>query len=146
MADDLELDKTPTSDVSVNKPESGTYGEKADLARLKQTLPPMGPPGAEGTGAVAPAPTPGQTPAQSMGRPKTGPSGVPSVLMAPTQRPDVPLSQPPVPGPAPLPPKQVAADQQRLSILDALSTHPEVSEETKEWAKNLLEALIEARQ
>ena len=64
MADDLELDKTPTSDVSVNKPESGTYGEKADLARLKQTLPPMGPPGAEGTGAVAPAPTPGQTPGE----------------------------------------------------------------------------------
>ena len=53
MADVPEIEKTPTSDTSVNKPESGTYGEKADLARLRQSLPPMGPPGTEGTRAAA---------------------------------------------------------------------------------------------
>ena len=48
-------------------------------------------------------------------------------------------------GQAPMPPKQQAGDQQRLAILDALTTHPEVSEETREWAQLVMEALIEAR-
>ena len=139
-----EIEKTPTSDVSVNKPESGTYGEKADLSRLKQSLPPMGIPGVEGTGAVAPAPTSGMKPPQTMGRPTGGPSEVPNVLMAPTQRPDVPLNQSPAPAPAPLPPKALAANQQRMAVLEALSTHDEISEETKEWAKEVLEFLREA--
>jgi hypothetical protein len=64
--------------------------------------------------------------------------------MAPTQRPDVPLNQAPAPAPAPLPPKAVAANQQRMAVLEALSTHDEISEETKEWAKEVLEFLREA--
>ena len=70
---------------------------------------------------------------------------LPQGAMSPTQRPTVPISQPMAPTQAPLPPKQQAGDQQRLAILDALTTHPEVSEETREWAKLVLEALIEAR-
>ena len=65
MPDMPEIEKTPTADTSVNSPESGTYGEKADLNRLRQALPPMGPPGSEGTGAAAPAPTPGRRPGPS---------------------------------------------------------------------------------
>ena len=30
-----EIEKTPTGNTAVNEPESGTYGEKADLNRLK---------------------------------------------------------------------------------------------------------------
>lgn len=148
MAAVPDLEKTPTSDTSVNEPESGTYGEKADLARLRQSLPPMGPPGTEGTGASAPAPTPGPAGPglnRPTGRPKNAPEGVPAPLLAPTQRPDVPLSQPLAPGPAPMPPKAAAADQQRLSVLDALANHPEVSEETREWAALVLDILITGR-
>ena len=150
MADVPELDKTPTRDSSVNSPESGTYGEKADLARLRQALPPMGPPGSQGTGGAAPpagAPPAGLGPGlqRPTGRPAGGPTGVPSGVLAPTQRPGVPLSQPRDPGPPPMPPRAAAADQQRLAILDALTTHPEVSEETREWATLVLEALIAAR-
>ena len=138
MPDMPEIEKTPTADTSVNSPESGTYGEKADLNRLRQALPPMGPPGSEGTGAAAPAPTPGRRP---------GPSspGIPDALLAPTDRPDVPLGQPLAPGGVQMPPRAQAADQQRLAILDALTTHPDVSEETREWAKLVRDSLIEGR-
>jgi len=44
-----------------------------------------------------------------------------------------------------MPPRPPAADQQRLAILDALSTHPEVSEETREWAKLVRDYLIAGR-
>jgi hypothetical protein len=45
----------------------------------------------------------------------------------------------------PMPAKRQAADQQRLAILDALSSHPDVSAETREWAKLVVEALIASR-
>mgnify|MGYP003315848688 CR=1 FL=1 len=143
---EMEIEKTPTANTSVNKPESGTYGEKADVAALKASLPPMAPPGAQGVGQ---GPGPGALPTrgvpQKEGRPKNGPSMIPQGIMAGTQRPDVPISQPMAPGAQPMPPKQQAADQQRLAILDALTTHPEVSEETREWAQLVMESLIENR-
>ena len=39
MADPTSLDKTPTQNQSLNKPEGGTYGEKAEVDRLKKELP-----------------------------------------------------------------------------------------------------------
>jgi hypothetical protein len=139
-----ELEKTPTADTSVNKPESGTYGEKAELARLSQSLPPMtGSPGVGG----APSPVGGRTaamPGRPDGRPKNAPPNVPGGMLAPTQRPNVPLDQPLAAQPQ-MPPRADAADQQRLAILDALSTHPDVSTETREWAQMLVEALIGSR-
>ena len=142
---EMDIEKTPTQNTSVNKPESGTYGEKADLTNLKSALPPMDNPAA----APGPAPmAPGSPPSERsgpMGRPKGGPRLVPGPVLNPTNRPDVPLDQPRVSPAPPIPQKQGAADQQRLAILDALSTHPEVSEETREWAQLVLEALIESR-
>tara|TARA_Y100000310_G_scaffold273461_1_gene288936 strand:- start:13070 stop:13513 length:444 start_codon:yes stop_codon:yes gene_type:complete len=141
-----ELEKTPTADTSVNEPASGTYGEKAELDRLRQSLPPMGPPAQQGVGGAAPVPPPGaQVPQRPDGRPKNAPPGVPGGLLAPTSRPGVPLSQPMAPEQQPMPAKRQAADQQRLAILDALSSHPDVSAETREWAKLVVEALIASR-
>ena len=141
---EMDIEKTPTQNTSVNKPESGTYGEKADVAALKASLPPMGSPQQQ-AGMEGPGPLPTRGVPQQEGRPVEGPSLVPQGAMAPTQRPGVPVSQPMAQGPAPMPPKQQAADQQRLAILDALTTHPEVSEETREWEKLVMESLIEAR-
>jgi len=141
---EMDIEKTPTQNTSVNKPESGTYGEKADLDQLRRSLPEMQPPG----GAPPPGGmTPGAPPAERsapMGRPKTGPRMLPGPILNPTSQPDVPLDQPRVSPAPPIPQKQSAADQQRLAILDALSTHPEVSKETREWATLVLEALIES--
>ena len=141
---EMDIEKTPTQNTSVNKPESGTYGEKAELANLKSALPPMGTPQQQ-AGMEGPGPLPERGIPQQQGRPKEGPAMLPQGAMSPTQRPTVPISQPMAPTQAPLPPKQQAGDQQRLAILDALTTDPEVSEETREWAKLVLEALIEAR-
>ena len=141
---EMDIEKTPTQNQSVNKPESGTYGEKADVAALKSSLPPMGSPQQQ-AGLEGPGPLPDRGMPQKEGRPTEGPALLPQGMMAPTQRPGVPISQPAAPGPAPMPPKQMAADPQRLAILDALTTHPEVSEETREWAKLVMESLIEAR-
>lgn len=143
---EMDIEKTPTQNTSVNKPESGTYGEKAELANLRRSLPEMQP-----LAGNAPAPggmAPGSPPVERsapMGRPKTGPRMLPGPILNPTSQPDVPLDQPRVSPAPPIPQKQSAADQQRLAILDALSTHPEVSEETREWAQLVLEALIESR-
>ena len=142
---EMDIEKTPTQNQSVNKPESGTYGEKADLANLKSALPPMGDPAtAPGPAPMAPG-TPQSERSGPMGRPKNGPRLLPGPILNPSDRPDVPLDQPRVSPAPPVPPKQVAGYQQRLAILDALSTHPEVSEETREWAKLVLEARMESR-
>lgn len=139
-----ELEKTPTGSGAVNKPASGTYGEKADLDRLRQSLPPIGPPGEAGVGAAPMVGPGGQVPQRPTGRPKNSPANIPAGMLAPTQRPGVPLDQPLAATPQ-MPARQPAQDQQRLAILDALSTHPEVSPETQEWAKLLMEALIGGR-
>ena len=61
-----EISKTPTQNTSVNKPASGTYGEKAELSRLQQALPDSG--GRPGGGAPGPSPmSPGQGPAGGPG-------------------------------------------------------------------------------
>ncbi|HCC99403.1 MAG TPA: hypothetical protein DER64_02655 [Planctomycetaceae bacterium] len=143
-----DLEKTPTGDVSVNEPEGGTYGEKAELNRLKASLPPMGAPGQQGGGRTAPslgAPT--SAGGGPMGRPKNAPPGVPPALLGPTQRPNTPLGTRLQPGQQtpPMPPRAQAADQQRLMVLDALTTHPDVSAETKEWAALVRDALISER-
>ena len=141
-----DLEKTPTGDVAVNEPEGGTYGEKAELNRLQAALPPMGGPAAQGGGRTAPslgAPGPGG--GGPMGRPKNAPAGVPQALLGPTQRPNVPLGSPMGRQAPATPPRAQAADQQRLMILDSLTTHPDVSAETKEWATLVRDALISER-
>jgi len=141
-----DLEKTPTGDVAVNEPEGGTYGEKAELDRLKSSLPPMGGPAAQGGGRTAPS-LGGPTSAGGapMGRPQNAPPGVPQALLGPTQRPNVPLGSPLGQQAPATPPRAQAADQQRLMILDSLTTHPDVSSETKEWATLVRDALISER-
>tara|TARA_R100001082_G_C4357232_1_gene157477 strand:+ start:31 stop:462 length:432 start_codon:yes stop_codon:yes gene_type:complete len=139
-----EIEKTPTGDVALNKPTSGTYGEKADLNRLKSALPPM-----EQQQRPSQQPSPmrspsGQVPQRPMGRPTNAPLNLPAGITAPTNRPEVPLNTPLSQGPV-MPQRNPAADKQRLAILEALSTHPEVSQETREWAALVAEYLISGR-
>ena len=131
-----EIEKTPTADVSANAPESGTYGEGAELARLNEQLPPMNRPGmGAATGGPAPMPQPDvQVPGRPGGRPLQAPAGVPDVIFqggGPAPAGD--------PMAAPAPPDPQAA---RLILLQQLAESPEVSEETREWARLVLEALI----
>lgn len=125
----------------VGKPSSGSYGEGADLARLKAALPP----GAIGNPAPAPKPAPlppisGKPmvkPTAPQGRPPTGaaaPPGLPSVLLHPPvpQAPD----QPPPPG------SQATPDQGRLALLYALQSAQDVSPETREWAGHVIDILL----
>lgn len=132
-----EIEKTPTAGVSANSPASGTYGEKAELNRLQQQLPPMNRPGmGAATGGPAPMPQPDvQVPGRPGGRPVQAPAGVPDVIFqgGPTQGPAAPM------GPAPAPADPRAA---QLTLLQQLSEAPDVSEETREWARLVLEAII----
>ncbi len=120
----------------MNKPESGTYGEKTALADLQAELPVQQP----GAGQAAPEPTP---PGPMGGRP-TPSSGLPPGLMAPTRRPDVPVSTPLAGQAVAGSPLAGAADvrQKRLLLLDILSQSPEVDEDTREWATLLKQKLI----
>lgn len=122
------------------KPESGTYGERAELEALHQQLPS----GAPAAGAPAPGVAPGPPPGMPQGqRPASGPAGLPGGLLAPSGRPDVPVFSPLDEG---LPQNPMAgavdAQQQRLLLLDALAEHPEASLEVKEWARVVREKLI----
>lgn len=141
MAQDI-IEKVPTADQSVNKPESGTYGEKADRARLEKALPPMQPGGQSSGGGPAPMgrPSPNVPPLPG-GRPKASPSGVPGAVMAPTDRPGVPIQTPLAGDPqSPIATAESVA-QARIALLQQLSTSNEVSSETREWAKMVLEIL-----
>ena len=142
---DLTIDKTPTQNQSVNKPESGTYGERAEVDRLKKELPstqgPGGPPG----GAPVPeraTPTTNKPPTSLGPEPgEAGPAGLPNVLMhqgSGNLTPQLPPEQRP-PGAANL-------SQARIALLDALSSSQDVSTETREWAQIVLEMLIDASQ
>lgn len=133
-----EIEKTPTGDTAVNKPESGTYGEKAELNQLKQSLPPMDGQGQQPQGPAPMGERGGATPPKPTGRPVKGPSNLPSGILQPTGgNPNRPLT-----GAPEMPPRQSTADQQRLAILDALSTHPDVSQETRKWAEEVKDYLI----
>jgi hypothetical protein len=118
------LEQTPVGG-NVSAPASGTYGEGAALERLKTALP-----GSDPTQAPQQSPVP---PMPGGGGPMA-PAGMPRGLMAPTRRPDVPVS-------APLSQPQVivgSSPQGRQQLLQALVDDPEVSEETKEFAMLLL--------
>ena len=136
-----EIEKTPTGNTAVNKPESGTYGEKAELNQLKQSLPPMDGQGQQPQGPAPMGERGGSTPARPAGRPVKGPSDLPSGIMQPSEgNANRPLSAAPT-----TPVKHAQADQQRLAVLDALSTHPSVSQETRDWAEAVKEYVINGR-
>lgn len=130
-----DIEKTPTANTSVNKPESGTYGERAALDELRASLPPMEGqlPGVGEGPSPMPSPSPSLPPGAG-GRPQRLPAGVPGVILA---------GDPGAVGaPAPTAPQPTVDPQSaRLMLLQALATSPEVSEATREWAQLILEAL-----
>jgi hypothetical protein len=131
---DQTIEKTPTAGVSVNQPESGTYGEGADLTRLRQELPPMNREGfGSSTGGPSPMPQPSPAlPGRPGGRPTRLPGGVPGVL----------LNGPPTPPPAAQPNAPASNPQAaRITLLEQLTNAPDVSETTREWARLVLDAL-----
>jgi hypothetical protein len=139
-ADTTDITKMPMPGGNVNAPASGTYGEGAALENLKRQLPSPAAPGPSAQNPVAPMPSPpggGMVPAPA--------PGVPPALLAPTQRPDVPVSTPlaGVGGPAPM---TQSAAQRRLAVLDALANNPDVSEQTREWASTLISQLAGRQQ
>lgn len=118
----------------MNKPASGTYGEKTELADLQRQLPSSDAPAPPG-----PSPVPTGPPS---GRPAPAePPGMPRGLTMPTQRPDTPVSTP-LEGPAPDPMAgAVDARQRRLRYLDLLEQNAE-SAEVREWASIVKQKLI----
>lgn len=109
-------------------PASGTYGEGAALARLEAALP-----GSDASQSQATEPLPpmsGKPPQQQASVP-----GLPKGLLAPTRQPDVPVS-------TPLPQANDilvgSGPEKRIALLEALVASPELSQETKEFATNLL--------
>ena len=136
-ADTTDINKMPMPGGGVNTPASGTYGEGAALERLKAQLP-AAPTGAAPSAADPSAPMP--TPPAGPPAASAPAGGLPSALLAPTQRPDVPVGTPLDMG-AP-PPSAMSGRQRRMAILDALVNSPEVSDETRELAQMLMERLI----
>lgn len=122
------------------QPDSGTYGERAELNRLQQTLPRSSGPGSAPMleAAAPPAPMPSAPP------PAPAPSGlVPEALLRPTERPDVPVYSPLDPSQTGQFPGAVNAQQRRLMMLEMLSDHPDASPEMREWASIVRQKLIE---
>jgi len=125
---------------NVNKPSSGTYGEKAANNRLKQSLPaapggPTGQPTAPATQPNLPVPPP------QAQRPT--PKGIlPDVLTAPTNRPDESVNTPFSGGAGAMQPPQTA-QQLQLAILDTLRSAPGVSDRTREFAETLFQLYME---
>ena len=138
MADGMIPEKTPSS---VNQPASGTYGEGADLARLKAQLPATSAPIGSGPNTT-PQPTPlSTTPPRPPGGGGSSPiEGLPASLFTqPTTRPLEPGNVMPDNMPQP---SSMTGQQQRLMILDALANDPARSEETREWAQMMIRILV----
>lgn len=140
-------------DPRANRPESGTYGEKADLQRLRQSLPAMDPqppqPGVPGNPLINTALRQGVPTHGRPGRPQgpQPPAGVPASVMRPTDRPTEPVaSMRTVADTAPIAAAQstVTATQQRLAVLDALANSPDVGAKTREWARMVMGMILNA--
>lgn len=139
---DVSKQPLPKGD-GVNKPASGTYGEKASQARLASALPsaegaaPAEQPFAPMPGSPVPSP-----PASVGGRPLNAPAGVPTPLLAPAA-PGRPLGTP-LAGPATGPTFAQARSRTEATVLylTQLSESQEVSEETRMWARTVLATLV----
>lgn len=133
---------------SVNRPESGAYGEKQDLVDLEQSLPPMeGPPGPPPQAPGVAGPPPAGTPVPLAGSQAT-PGRPPGAVTAPPGVPNVLMHDEPMGGLTPTDPtgptNSMAPSHQTLYILDVLSTSNDVSSETREWAAVVLDLMLGA--
>lgn len=136
----LDVEKMGAGNApNVSRPSSGSYGEKAEVDRLKKSLPSSGAPPAGGQ----PLPPMHDAPVRpqpniSPGAPANVPPGVPGILAAPTGRPYEPVDTMPT---SPVAGAVVNDAQSRLRILDQLANSPKVSAETREWAERYLRSL-----
>ncbi len=125
--------------MSVNKPESGTYGERAETDRLKKELPSSGGP-VQGQQQAPPRAqaTPNRPPENMPIPEEAGPKGVPNVLMHEGKglNPLMPSTGGVMAGPE-------NTAQARMALLDSLANSREVSEETREWAQIVLGMLLD---
>lgn len=134
---DFNISDAGNNPAGINRPASGTYGEKAAQSRLEAALPgPIAPTGPGGQAAPA-MPNPG------MGQPSSAPAGLPPALLRPTDRPDVPASTPLAAPPVNPVAAAQSGRQRRLAILDALSNDPKASDETRRWAQMQVKNLID---
>src|SRR5688572_6726752 len=117
MADMPDISQMAPATGRQGTPTSGAYGEKADLAELEASLPPMEQP----TGQPAPRPVPelpsGMTAPQS--------SGLPQGMFAPSRRPDEAPGMPLTMG-EPMP---TTSPELRIAKLHEIATNPNNSEE-----------------
>ena len=121
-----------------NQPSSGTYGVKAANDELKSTLTQAG----AGQSSAPPSSQPRPMSPNPAAQQPSNPGALPSALMNPTQRPNVPVSAP-LQGP---PGNPVAGSptgtQARIALLQQLQTSPTVSDETREYASTILKLLL----
>lgn len=136
MAGIDEVEKLPVGQTPVNRPGSGTYGEKASLENLQSALP-------TGDGPAS-MPSPGGPPGMAPTNPirsarESSIPGVPAPLMKPLpeQTPSGVDMAPATPSP-----QALTGAQHRLQILDMLSSSPHVSETTREWASRVMDILV----
>ena len=135
MPENVDIAQLP-ADQGANQPASGTQGDVVALETLQDGFPSPLPDGAggvpiEGDGqGNAPLPLAGTQQAP------LDPAGVPSPLLAPgtgigNAPPATQSIQPALNG-----------EQDRIRVLDMLTTDPGVSEETREWAELLMKAML----
>lgn len=147
MADMTDISQMPSQTTS--QPASGTYGEKAADARLAAALPKPQNPVQQAPGSVGQAPVagPAQPPAVAPTVPgSNGAAGgpLPPSLLRPTNQPSTPISTP-LMGPPPNPAAMAeTAAQQRLAQLSVLANDPNVSDDTREWAKLMIKHAVNA--
>lgn len=132
-----DVDRLPIPNP-VNKPASGTHGDKAELQRLEDSLPD---PTDEAAGPELPPIDPTGVRNVRSNRNAPGLPGVPRPLLAPTNRPNVPVNTPLRRGGGPA---QQTSAQRNLAIVDMLANSPDVSEDTREWARLMLTLLTQA--
>lgn len=108
-------------------PESGTYGEKADLARLQSSLPPVASPASPAGPAGPSTPPPAGRSARS--------GGLPPGLLAPSRQPGVDASTPLTARQSPI---LETSTQRNVAMLETLAVSPSVSQETRDWATLVL--------
>jgi hypothetical protein len=129
----------------LNAPASGSYGEGQAQQELQAALPVGAPPAPQG----APLPPMGQGAVPSIpqreGRPTgpTPPPGIPSIMARPTDMPNVPLNTPlAAPGAVSMP---QAPDEARLQVLQTLASSPNVSQTTRQWARQVIALILGQR-
>lgn len=142
MSDIIDKEPVPAGG-NVNKPSSGTYGEKASVERLKSQLPQVqpgplgggGPAGGQGGQGLTSPPGPGPRPQPTEQSPIPG---IPAPIFDQTDRPNVDVNTPLVEGNAgPATPSQGA-----LRVIDSLRQDPDP--EVQEFAEMLFEFLLQA--